>query len=99
MKPLNCCKSCSNFENGEFKNRFRCVFQCKEYGKELSMNLYNEFKSERGCSTCKNCKHVYNYPAFVMAEECVCEAGLECDTVLFRVKDCESWVGKLDNEE
>ena len=99
MKPLNCCKECSGLnENGEFRNKLKCTF-CEDYGKELSLILYNEAKVDKGCDTCKYCKHMYHYPAYITAEECVCEAGLECDTVLFRVKDFESWVGKLDNEE
>jgi hypothetical protein len=60
------------------------------------MNLYNEFKIKRGCSTCKHCKHVNDYPAFVTAEECICMAGLECDTVLFSVKNCKKWVGEYE---
>lgn len=95
MKPLNCCKECSNFKNGQFRNAFKCVF-CKEYGKELSLQLYNEQKVDKGCATCKNCKHVREYLAYVTGEECVCMAGLECDTVLFSVKNCEKWVGEYE---
>jgi hypothetical protein len=51
----------------------------------------DNLRKERGCSTCNNCEHIYNYSAFVTAEECICTAGLECDTVLFRVKNCPRW--------
>jgi len=95
MKSLNCCKKCSWFKDGEFKNRLRCAF-CGKYAEELSLKLYNEQKGERGCATCRWCKHVYDYPAFVTAEECICTAGLECDTVLFSIKDCKEWVGKYE---
>ena len=98
MKPLNCCKNCTGLnENGEFRNKLKCMF-CESYQKEQNLNLYNELKSKQGCSTCKNCKHVYNYPAYVTAEECICEEGLECDTILFEVKNCERWVSKYEND-
>ena len=51
----------------------------------------DDLRKKRGCSTCNNCKHVNDYPAFVTAEECICTAGLECDTVLFRVENCSKW--------
>ena len=95
MKPLGCCKRCNNFKNGQFRNGFKCVF-CEEYGKELSLQLYNEQKVDKGYATCKNCNHVREYPAYVTGEECICTAGLECDTVLFTVKDCKAWVGKYE---
>lgn len=52
---------------------------------------HEELKKERGCSTCKNLKHVRDYPGFVDAEENECTARLECDTVLFSVKNCPKW--------
>ena len=55
-----------------------------------------ELSVKRGCSTCKNKKHVANYPGFVMAEEYVCTEGLECDTVLFKVNHCPKWEFCLD---
>ena len=98
MKPLNCCIECERFdkEKNEMKNKIYCMFSCNTYFEEETLNLYNEFKSLKGCSTCKNCKHTKDYPAYVTAEECECTAGLECDTVNFTVKDCESWVGKFE---
>lgn len=95
MKPLNCCKECSGLKNGEFRNKLKCMF-CEEYAKEEALKLYNVLKGKRGCSTCIHCIHVNDYPAFVTAEECVCMAGLECDTVLFSVKNCEKWTGKYE---
>ena len=97
MKPLNCCKGCSGLKDGEFRNKLRCML-CNKYAEESTLKLYNELKDKRGCSTCAHCKHVNDYPAFVIAEECVCMAGLECDTVLFTVKDCKEWVGKYEDE-
>ena len=84
-----CCKTCDN------QNKLRCVF-CEEYDKADSIRLYNMLKDKRGCSTCANCKRVYQYPDYVTGEECVCEVGLECDTVLFRVENCEKWRGIYD---
>jgi hypothetical protein len=93
MKSLNCCKDCTGLKDGQFRNKLKCMF-CEEYQNEAEMNLYNELKAKRGCSTCAHCKHIYDYPAYVTAEECVCMAGLECDTVLFSVKNCKEWVGR-----
>ena len=99
MKPLNCCKDCDGLnKNGNFKNKFKCMF-CDDHAHEEMMMIYNKKKSDKGCSTCKNCKHVRNYPDYVTAEECDCTAGLQCDTVLFKVKDCPKWIGKFESEE
>ena len=62
-----CCKTCDN------QNKLRCVF-CEEYDKADSIRLYNMLKDKRGCSTCANCKRVYQYPDYVTGEECICEA-------------------------
>lgn len=98
MKPLNCCKNCKGLnENGTFKNKLKCLV-CDEYFFETIKKLYNEQKKNRGCSTCKNCKRVRNYPGYVTGEESVCIAGLQCDTVQFSVKDCPKWVGAFENE-
>lgn len=98
MKPINCCKGCKWLnENGTFRNKLRCMF-CDAYFQEETGRLYDEQKSRKGCSTCINCKHVYDYPGFVTAEENVCVAGLECDTVTFEVKDCPEWKGKYESE-
>lgn len=55
---------------------------------------HNEQKVYKGCSTCANIKHVRDYPNFVTAEENECTVGLECDTVLFEVKNCPKWKEK-----
>ena len=93
MKPLNCCKDCKGLnKNSTFKNKLKCLF-CDKYGFELSKKLYNEQKADKGCSTCKHCKHMYHYPNYIIAEDCICKVGLECDTVCFSVKNCPKWTG------
>lgn len=52
------------------------------------MELFREYK-----------EHVCNYPSYVTAEESICRAGLECDTVCFTIKNCPKWVGKFEREE
>ena len=99
MKPLNCCKNCKRLnENGTFRNKLRCLF-CDEYTNECGIILYNKLKNEKGCSTCKYCKYVRNYPSYITAEESVCTVGLECDTVMFKVKNCSRWVGRFESED
>lgn len=53
--------------------------------------LHEKLSKEKGCVTCRNCKQIYRYPGFVTAEECVCTAGLICDTVLHSVKNCKKY--------
>lgn len=97
MKPLDCCKDCTGLnENGTFKNKLKCYF-CYRYDIEDAKRLYNELKENRGCSTCKYCEHIYNYPGYVTAEECICRASLECDTVCFTVKNCPKWGGRYES--
>ena len=55
-------------------------------------NLSVELAKKKGCSTCKHCVHVREFPDYVTGEECECSAGLECDTVLFSVKNCPEWI-------
>lgn len=99
MIPLECCNNCNWLnEEGHFRNKLKCMF-CDKYENEHYLRLYNEFKNEKGCSTCKNCKHVIDYPVFVTAEESVCTVGLECDTVTFKVKNCPKWVGEIESEK
>ena len=94
MKPLNCCNGCEWIkEDGTFRNKLHCMF-CEPHAIEYTKILYNEQRNEKGCSTCKHCVRVRNLPGFVTGEECECTAGLECDTVTFRVKNCPKWVGK-----
>ena len=94
MIPLNCCKGCDGLnENGVMRNKLRCLVNCDKYYDELEMKLYNEQAPDKGCSTCKNCKHVAYFPGFVTAEECV------CDTVSFSVKNCPKWIGRYEEEK
>lgn len=60
--------------------------------------LHMELAKERGCSTCKHTVHVRTLPGFVIGEENECDAGLECDTVLFNVKNCPKWEDGWENE-
>lgn len=99
MKPLNCCKSCEGLnEKGTFRNKLKCKF-CDKYASEVTKKLYDEQKKEKGCSTCKYCEHIHNYPGFVTAEECICSVGLRCDTVYFTIKNCPKWAGRFESEE
>lgn len=100
MKPFDFCENCKGLnENGEFKNRLRCLVSCGKYASEFVKKYYDESKVAKGCSTCKNCERVHKYPSYITAEESVCTVGLECDTVLFTVKNCPKWVGKFESEE
>ena len=91
MIPLNCCEGCKGLnKNGTFKNKLKCMF-CDGYVIEATKKLYNEQRKDKGCSTCKHCEHVYDYPGFITAEESICKAGLKCDTVYFTVKNCPNW--------
>lgn len=58
---------------------------------ERFLKLHRELAKDKDCPTCEHCKHVIDYPGFVTGEECICLAGLECDTVLFSVKNCPKW--------
>lgn len=99
MIPLNCCKGCDGLnENGVFRNKLRCLVSCDKHALEYVKRLYDEQKVDKGCSTCKHCEHIHNYPDFVMAEESICRAGLECDTVHFTVKNCPKWIGKFESD-
>lgn len=73
----------------------RRIFLPTEEEKQEDLNRYkkihDELKVKKGCSTCKHCIHVIDLPGFVTGEECECDAGLECDTVLFSVENCPRW--------
>ena len=60
--------------------------------------LHQELCQEKGCGTCRNCKHVRSFPGYITGEECDCAAGLKCDTVLFSVKNCEKYNQKEFDE-
>lgn len=83
------------------KYNFRRIFaptpeeQAEDW--ERYMKLHRELAKKKGCSTCGNIRHVISYPGFVMGEENECTAGLECDTVLFTVKNCPQWVDRCTN--
>ena len=53
--------------------------------------IHYDLAVDKGCVTCKHCIHVRNYPGFVTGEECECDIGLECDTILGSVTNCEKW--------
>jgi hypothetical protein len=64
--------------------------------KKRLLSIYREQAEFKGCSTCKYCKHIIDYPGFVIGEECVCLAGLKCDTVLFLINNCPKWKGVMN---
>ena len=76
-------------------NRLRRLFAPtldeREEDRKRLLKIFNEQAQDRGCTTCSHCVHIQSYPRFVTAEECKCDAGLECDTVLFSVKNCPKW--------
>lgn len=76
-------------------NRLRSMFYpTTEEAAALNQRMkkiFDEAAKSRGCSTCENCRHVVDYPGFVTGEENECTVGLECDTVLFRVKNCPQY--------
>ena len=76
-------------------NKLKEIFYPSHKQEQELMNRYyqvhKELSAKRGCSTCKHCKKVLNLPGFVTGEECECDAGLTCDTVLFSVTNCEQW--------
>ena len=78
------------------KHNLRRIFNPTKEEQEEDRKRYKEMHYSlaklRGCSTCKHCIHVRDYPGFVTEEECECSAGLECDTVLFSIKNCPEWV-------
>lgn len=76
----------------DFRRIFNPTKEEQEEDRKRYKELHYELAKEKGCSTCKNCIHVRNYPDYVTAEECDCSAGLECDTVLFSVKNCPEWL-------
>lgn len=58
---------------------------------EFIYRILEEIAKAKGCGTCKHCEKVVSYPGFVTGEECVCNAGLECDTVFFSVTNCDKY--------
>lgn len=76
-------------------NKLRRIFnptkEEQEEDRQRYKELHYELAEKKGCSTCKHCVHVRNYPGFVTGEEYECSVGLECDTVLFSVENCPEW--------
>lgn len=59
---------------------------------EFLRKIHKKSAKKHGCTTCANCVHVISYPGFVTGEECECSVGLECDTVLDTVRNCEKYI-------
>ena len=70
---------------------FPLTLEEQEKSRKNIEKLYNTMAQDKECSTCSHCIHVRAYPDFVMGEECECEVGLQCDTVLFSIKNCPSY--------
>ena len=75
----------------DFRRIFRPTPEEAAADEKYFRELYEELCKDKGCGTCKNCKHVYRYPGFITAEECVCTVGLTCDTVLYSIKNCKKY--------
>lgn len=76
-------------------NKLQRIFNPTKEEREEDMKrskmIHEKLSVKRECSTCNHCVHVRNYPGYVTAEECECNAGLICDTVLFSVENCPLW--------
>ena len=86
----------------DFRRTFKPTPEEEEEDMKRLMDLLRELAKEKGCVTCGHLKHVIDYPGFVTGEENECTAGLECDTVLYTVKNCQKWVngiGEYEEEE
>ena len=75
-------------------NKLRRLFNPTPEDIAYHKKIFEKAAESKGCSTCSYCKHVVSYPGFVTAEECECTVGLECDTVLFSVKNCPKYERK-----
>ncbi len=53
--------------------------------------LYDELKLQKDCATCKHRIHMQDFPGFVTGEKYECDIGLDCDTVLYSIINCDSW--------
>lgn len=82
---------------GNFNRTFNPTFEEQKEYEERYLRLYKEIADKRECSTCANCIQVDSYPGFVIAEECKCRVGLECDTVYFTIRNCPGWVVQESN--
>lgn len=81
-------------------NTLREIFspspECIAKMRAIAKEIHETEKVKKGCVTCSHCRHVYNYPGFVTAEECECDVGLECDTVCHSIENCQKWEEKTD---
>lgn len=90
-------------------NSFRRAFFPTEKEKEEKWKSYQklcrDLAKEKGCSTCKFRIKKPNQPKlpdYILNEENMCIRGLECDTVVFSVKNCplykseEKWYDDTD---
>ena len=76
-------------------NKLRSIFnptfeEAVEQNRKFK-KIFDEAAKNKGCATCENLRHVIDYPGFVTGEENECTVGLECDTVLFSVKNCPEY--------
>lgn len=75
-----------------FQKTFKQTSAQKEVAMENYKSMFAKLAKEKGCSTCKHCKpNGFDYPDWVTYERNYCDAGLECDTVLYTVKNCDKW--------
>lgn len=75
----------------DFRRVFAPTEEEKKQDEERLKKLWNDLKEKRNCLTCKKCVHVITYPGFVLGEEHECTDGLECDTILGTVINCEKY--------
>ena len=75
----------------DFRRIFNPTPEEEEEDRAKIKKLHDELAKKKGCSTCKNTYQVRRLPGFVTGEECICKAGLECDTVMFKVENCEKY--------
>ena len=75
-------------------NKLREMFEPTPEEIERLRKIYDESAKDKGCSTCNWCvpDTEHYYPNWVTAEKSKCLKGLECDTVLFRVKNCPQYI-------
>jgi len=82
--------------NFDFRRTFKPTPEEIAEDEKRFLNLYKELAKEKGCSTCGHLKHVIDLPGFVTGEENECTEGLECDTVLYTVKNCPKWINRME---
>ena len=82
--------------SNKLKRIFNPTPQEKTEDIEKYKKIAKELEKKKGCSTCGNIRRVHHYPGFVIAEECECDVGLECDTVLFSVENCPYWTRAIN---